>query len=538
MIATLSKDMQTINLKYSTENELLQTQAYFRRKVKNYIFLRKKYKNWNGDVNYLTNNDTIKATMWSRLVDMCDKYGFQLDMVGFENFIRENIKYEHVEKFCKLLLQDHAEITPYPDQIDAVYKAIKYRYSCLEIATSGGKTLIIYMYMMALRYFNMADHVMIITPDPNLTIQNYSNFVDYACGKYELKMGMIHGNSKDKKQIDKFNHIVGNFASLANLPEDYFQKFDTIICDEAHRAVASTIQTIIKNCGEVKNLMGCSGSFVKNKGDADEFTVEQSFGPIVKIIKKKDLIEKGQASDITIKMIDITFCSQEELIALASEKDFIDDGEKALRFEQQFIRNNRKLLEWKCQFISRLKGNTIVYFIDKKGNYGRKIYDRLNDINFAKSLGKKIFYIDGDTPVNDREIYKDLIRNDTTGNSILVANYGVFSTGQSINNLINIVTAESVKSDILLNQSSGRLLRMTDGKEMSYFYDIIENTNVRRLNLSTNKYENKRCFMWNWSKSRLDYYKSEGLKVEMHQIDISRPTISNRVTLDDNQTLF
>lgn len=538
MIAKLSKDKQTIKMDFELECELLQAQDYFRRKVKNYFFLKKKNRNWNGEVKYITNGDTIKSTMWSKMVEMCDKFGFNLEMVGFEDFIRDNITYEFVEKFCKRLFLDNNEITPRKYQIEAVHKMVVYRFSRIEVGTSGGKTLIIYMYMMLIRYLKLSSNILIITPDPNLTIQNYQNFVDYANGQYSLNMGMIHGQSKDRKSIDKFQHIIGNFASLINFSEDFFSKFDTIICDEAHRSVASSIKTIIKNCGCVENLVGCSGSFVKKTGDADEFTVEDNFGPIVMTIKKKELIDQGSASDITIKMIDITFCNQKELLALASEKDFIEDGEKALRYEQQFIRNHKRLFEWKCQFIIKLQGNTVVYFLDKKGGYGKDIFDRLHELNFQRSLGKKIFYIDGDTPVNDREIFKNEIKNDETGNCILVANYGVFSTGQSVNNLINIVTAESVKSDILLNQSSGRLLRLCDGKTMSYFYDFVENTNVRRTNIVTGKTENKRCFMYNWSRSRLDYYNDENLRVENHQVNIAKEIISN-VPLDDGSpTLF
>ena len=103
----------------------------------------------------------------------------------------------------------------------------------------------------------------------------------------------------------------------------------------------------------------------------------------------------------------------------------------------------------------------------------------------------------------------------------MVANYNVFSTGQSIKNLVNVVSGESIKSDIMLNQSSGRLLRMTDGKTMSYYYDLIENTNVRRYNKATEREELKKCFMVNWSKSRLDYYKDEQLIIENYSVDIT-----------------
>lgn len=538
MKAVLSDDMMWIDLHFSTEEELLQANDFFTRKVKNYQFMKKnkqKFKGWNGVVSYIYKNRRIRSTMYMKLIEMCDKYHFQLEFVGFDKFIREEITYEFVEKFCKKLMSHHPKITPHDYQIDTVFKAVKSRYSCVEIATSGGKTLIMYLYIMLLRYLRLSEHVLIIEPDPNLVIQSYDEWNDYSSGKYDLQTAMVHGGSRDKANLEKYKHAIGNFASLINLPEEYFERFDTIICDEAHRSIASTIKTIIGRCGAVQNLLGCSGSFPKGKGDADEFTIEENFGPVVKTIKKTDLIERGAATNITIRMINVRFAGRQELLALASEKDFIEDGEKSLRYEQQFIRNSKRLLEWKCQFISQLQGNTLVYFNDKKGGYGKKIYERLQDISFQRDLGKKIFYIDGDISTSERETIKEYIRNDVSGNSILVANYSVFSTGQSIKNLVNVVTGESIKSDILLNQSSGRLLRLSDGKEMSYFYDIVEDTTVVRQNAQTGKKETKRCFMVNWSRSRLEYYKSEGLIIETFNTDITK---EGDMRIEKTESLF
>ena len=535
MKAILSQDKMWIDLHYENEGEMLQANDYFHRKVKNYHFMKKKFKGWNGIVAYIYKGKRIRSTMWSKLIEMCEKYHFPLEFENFDGFIREEITYEFVEKFCKKLLSCHPKIRPYDYQIDTVYKAVRSRFSCVEVATSGGKTLIMYMYMMLLRYLKISNNILIIEPDPGLVIQSYDEWRDYACGKYNLNVAMIHGGSKDKLSANDFPHAIGNFASLINLPDEFFEKFDTVICDEAHRSVATTIKQILAKCGATENLLGCSGSFYKGKGDADEFTVEENFGPVVRVIKKTDLINRGAATNITIRMINVKFCSRPELIALSSEKDYIEDGEKSLRYEQQFIRNHKRLLEWKCQFICSLKGNTLVYFNDKKGGYGRKIYERLQEISFQRGLSKKVFYIDGDISANEREVIKDYMRNDTTGQSILVANYSVFSTGQSIKNLVNVVTGEAIKSDILLNQSSGRLLRLSDGKEMSYFYDITEDTTVVRSNPMTGQKETKKCFMVNWSKSRLEYYRSEDLIVESYNVDITK---EGSMEIKESETIF
>ena len=522
MIAKLTQDSNYIELIYQSEAEMLSTSNYFTRKVKNYHFLKKKFKGWDGSVNYLIGMNKLRVTMWSKLLDMCEKQKLRLEWVGMDNYFRNNITYEQVESFCTKLMSIHAHIRPRPYQIDAVYQAFRYRKSCIEVATGGGKTLIMYMYMMLLRKLKVSGNILIISPDPSLVIQSYEEFCDYACGQYELKMGLVYGGSKDKAKLESYDHIIGNFASLVKLDPSFYNRFDTIICDEAHRSVSKSIKDIIEWCGNTVNLLGCSGSYPSGQ-DADAYTIENNFGPVSKAIKKRDLMDMGSITDITVRMITVKFCDDATLREFAIEKSYIEDPEKVLRYEQNFIRSNKRLLDWKCEFTINLSGNTLVYFLDKKSGYGKRLYEGLQELNFRHNLGKQIYYIDGDTPTDDRELYKNQIRNDDTGNSILVANYGTFSTGQSIKNLVNVVTGESIKSDIMLNQGSGRLTRLSDGKDMSYYYDIVENTNVS-LRHPDGTVEHKKCYMYNWSKSRLQYYKDEQLTVEHSSIDISTAT--------------
>lgn len=521
MIAKLTKDNQFLELVFNNENEKLCINDYFTKKVKNYIFLKKKNKHFNGIIKYIINGNLIKVTLWNDLILVCEKYGFELEFSNFDNYFRNNITFEYVRQFSYKLLEDCDDIVPRDEQIEAVYKAIKYRKSNLKIATSGGKTLIIYIYMMLLRYLEKDRRILIITPDPNLVGQNYAEFVEYASARYQLRMALVSGDSKDRKKLDSYNHVIGNFQTLINLPEDYLAKFNAVICDEVHRSVSSSIQKIIKMVGSTDDMMGCSGSIDEDEY-ADYMTIKNSFGPIVMSIDKRELIDKGSATDIVVKVLDIRFCSDADCLDLVNEKDYIEDPEKALRYEQQFIRNNRLLFEWKCQFLLSLEGNTIGYFWDKKSLYGKSIYDRINEINIKRGLNKRIYYIDGDVSFSDRDIMKEAIKDDDTGNSILIANYNTFSTGQSIKNLTNAVMLESLKSNILINQTSGRLLRLSNGKDCGFFYDIIENTNISRYNHTSGETENKRCFMFNWGKHRRKHYLLEKLKIEDYKLDITK----------------
>lgn len=526
MIAKLTDDLQYITLFFETEAEQLQTSVYFRKKIDNFHFLQKKLKakgkRLDGIVNYMIGADKLKSTQWSNLMAMCERFGFPLQFQNFENLIRDNITYEQVKDFCYSITEHLDDIVPYDYQVESVYNAYKYRFTRLDVGTGGGKTLTMYLLMMLLRYTKQASNILIIEPDPSYVVQTFQEFSEYSGGRYNLKMGMAYGESKDKKNIGKFDHVIGNFQTLSNFDETFLSKFDTIFCDESHRSTSSSIMNIIKKCGSLKNRVGLSGSHPKVGDNSEHFTNEDNFGIVSYVISKKNLVELGATTDCKIIQIIVDFANEKEKLQLAIDKDYIDDPEKKLRYEQQFVRSNKRLFEWKCQLVSKMKGNTLVYFTDKKGGFGKQIYERLVELNIYHNLGKKVYFIDGDVSVPLRETIKSEIKNHTEGNCILVANYATFSTGQSIKNLVNILYAEAFKSSTTNNQTMGRLARLYEGKEMTYLYDIVETTNTKKQNLTTGKVDPIISYMHKWGRERASYYLEEGFEIETVRVNIAK----------------
>lgn len=515
MKAKLSDDLQYITLFYDNENEQLQTCAFFRRRVDNYYVQRKLRRNVNMFSNFLIGYDHVKSTQWNNVRVLCERYGFPLELIGFEPFFR-NISIDDVRQFCTSIT-DHIDITPYDYQIEAVYHAFRNRFCRLDIGTGGGKTLIMYLYWFLLRHTKQTKHTLIIEPDPNLVMQTYQEFDSFNSDRFRLKLGQAYGDSKDRKFLDRYDHVIGNFATLGKYDQSFFSKFDTIICDESHRSTASTIKNIIKSCGKTVNLLGLSGSSIVGES-AEAFQNEDNFGHVVYSLSKKDLVDKGATTDTTVRMVTINFTTPQQRQEISTEKDYIEDPERCLRYEQNFIRQARNLSEWKAQFVIRLQGNSIVYFNDKKGQYGKNIYRRVQELNVQLGLNKKIYFQDGDTSQVERERIKSQIREDRTGQSILFANYVTFSTGQSIKNLVNAVFLEAFKSNVQNNQTIGRLARLSDGKEMTYLYDFIEKTDCKVLDVKTGRQKFKTCFMSRWAKERERYYQSEGFKIEKFEI--------------------
>ena len=57
---------------------------------------------------------------------------------------------------------------------------------------------------------------------------------------------------------------------------------------------------------------------------------------------------------------------------------------------------------------------------------------------------------------------------------ILVASFGTLSTGVSIKNLFNVIFADSFKSEQIIIQSIGRILRLFSGKNTANVFDLVD----------------------------------------------------------------
>ena len=118
--------------------------------------------------------------------------------------------------------------------------------------------------------------------------------------------------------------------------------------------------------------------------------------------------------------------------------------------------------------VKKTASNSLVLFQSVKDEYGRNIWNGIRETNSTKEA----FYVDGDTNEQLREEYKS--RMETGENKVLIATYGTFSTGISINNLHNIFLVESYKSEVLIKQSLGRGMRKMEGKEKVNIISILD----------------------------------------------------------------
>ena len=180
------------------------------------------------------------------------------------------------------------------------------------------------------------------------------------------------------------------------------------------------------------------------------------------------------------------------------------EGNDVYNLERKLVIESKLRLNYVVDFISKTSKNSLVLFQSVKDEYGKNIWNLLRE----KTADKEVFYVDGDTSETLREEYKSRMAKGE--NKILIATYGTFSTGISINNLHNIFLVESYKSEVLIKQSLGRGMRKMDGKETVNIIDFVDD-------FSGPKYQN---YLMKHSLARIEIYKKEKFPYKIYKVKL------------------
>jgi superfamily II DNA or RNA helicase len=501
--ARVTPDNRFIQLTDYTELELEQIAFSFKKRITNWRFhpLVKK-RVWDGYISFMDKYQRIPVGLWNELNETCQKYNFPLTIEGMDNVIDYQFDEQDFRNWVEEFFSDHPKIKPRDYQIDAAIPILKYRRSISEIATSAGKTFIIFMIFAYLYDRKKMGKFLMVVPNTNLIIQTIEDFEVYNNGKLPFTTQMIHGGTdKTKQEID---FIIGTYQSLVKREKFFFDDVDTICIDEAHGTQASSIKKIIVNCLNTKYAFGVSGTMLQN-GSTEALTIQAYLGPLVNNISASFLTANKFATPIYVKVVILDYLeyeAREKLEELRSRKAEIE-GSKLLDIEKRLVVENRGRFTYVCDFVSKTTKNTLVLFSNIKDQYGRRIYDYLRE----HTRDKTVFYVDGSTSIELRDEY--INRMEEGDDKILIASFGTFSTGISINNIHNIFFVESYKSEKIVRQSIGRGMRLKDGKESVQIIDFVDDFSLTKGNKN---------YLLKHGEERMKIYKEQGFPFKKYQV--------------------
>lgn len=507
----VSEDQQwMILIESSDEVEKKQIEISLTKKIHNFFFhpLVKK-KLWDGAICFVERRGPfwkVPIGLWREVMQIGEEYNIQIEIDGLDKIIDKDLTLEEFTEWVKDFFKDgiggdsEKQVRDY--QIETAWKIIKYRYSISEVATSSGKTLIAFIILAYLKSKKMIRKSLMIVPNTNLVFQGSDDFEDYGIARIGSKIQQIGGGSRIREGCDV---IIGTFQSLVKQEPEFFEEIDLVFVDEAHHTNSNSIKKIVSNCMHSKWRYGLTGTLTK-RGTADYLTIQQFLGPLVMEIPPSFLFDNNYATPVSIKVVIMDWLDPEYKDKLSELKVNNNnlEGNDLYNIERKLVIESKTRLNYVVDFIGKTSKNSLVLFQSVKDEYGKQIWNLLRE----KNSDKEIFYVDGETDENLREEYKS--RMNSGGNKILVATYGTFATGISINNLHNLFLVESYKSEVLIKQSLGRGMRKMEGKEKVNVIDFVDD-------FSSGKYQN---YLMKHSEARIQIYKKECFEYKIFRVKL------------------
>ena len=365
-------------------------------------------------------------------------------------------------------------------QISAVQLALSRNRGLLVSPTASGKSLIIYSLV---RYYQkMGERTLILVPTTSLVEQMSSDFEDYGWYGHVQK---IYQGYTTKVENDV---VISTWQSVYKMPKKYFEQFGCVIGDEAHLFKAKSLTCIMTKLHQCKYRFGLTGTL--DGTQTHRLVLEGLFGSVEKVVSTKELIDKKTLANLKIKCIILKHSNIRERMKYAEELEYIVTNEKRINFVVNLLQH--------------LRGNTLCLFqlVEK---HGKPLFERLEN---ERSSGRDYYFVYGGTETEEREKIRTLV--DMGTNSIIVASFGVFSTGINIRNINNIVLASPSKSKIRVLQSIGRGLRTSSDKDSVLVYDIADDMT----------YNNRYNFTLNHFTERLNIYNEEQFDYEISKVKL------------------
>lgn len=408
---------------------------------------------WDGKIRMY---DLLRKTLYVGLLDYVIKFaernGYEID---YKNDVisKTNITNQQIAGFMeKLKFPSKIEVRDY--QIDAITTGLANNRSILLSPTGSGKSLIIYT--MARWHVLNKRKCIVVVPTTSLVEQMYSDFQDYSSENgWDVKEHCQKLYSGFSKDFDK-DILFTTWQSIYKQPKSWFDQFDVIFGDEAHQFKAKSLTSIMEKMNQVKYRIGTTGSLDDSK--VNKLVLEGCFGPVYRVTTTKALMDDNKLAELKINAIILKYdeSTRKEMnkMTYQQEMSFLVGHDK----RNKFIRN----LAINCQ------GNTLLLFqyVEK---HGKVLHEMINE---KVHEGRKVFFIHGGTEVADRESIRKIVEKEN--DALIIASFGVYSTGINIPSIENVIFASPSKSKIRNLQSIGRGLRLKSGKQYCTLYDIAD----------------------------------------------------------------
>lgn len=477
-------DIDEVYVKINCETDLgYELREYFTFKVPGFQFTPQyKRRLWDGNIRlFNVNTQLIYKGLVKEIEKFCKDrsytFDYTYDMNTNMDWMFEDLNLPH---------------TPRDYQIDATVHALNNKRATLLSPTASGKSLIIYMIIRNLFEKGLVNRGLIVVPNISLVEQMYKDFESYSTMNGWSASDNIHKIHSGSTHTTEKPIIISTWQSIYKNDPTFFKTFDFVVGDECHLFKSKSLTSIMTGLTKAQYRIGTTGTLDGSK--THKLVLEGLFGPVNKVTTTKDLMDKNHIADFNVKCLLLKY--PEEVCKSVKDLSYQD--------EIDFLISNEARNKVICNLANKLEGNTLILF-----NYVERHGDVLEKMMKEKvNKGRKVFYVHGKKDVEEREMVRSIV--ETESDAIIVASYGVFSTGINIKNLHNVIFASPSKSRIRNLQSIGRSLRKSTNKVSATLYDLADDLVHKKRENYTMKH-----FL-----ERLKIYSDEQFSFKIYKLDL------------------
>lgn len=420
---------------------------------------------WNGKASHCTIGGRSYLNLLDILLPIVQAEGYEIEIddqrINTTSFEFEEVtdeSYAHI-KWPKGHVREGQPIMLREHQTEVINSYLNNMTGINIAPTGAGKTIITAILSQKVEPYGRS---IVIVPTKDLVTQTEEDFINLG-----LDVGVFFG---DRKEYEK-THTICTWQSLESLSKKskveeldidinaFFEGVVCVIVDEVHKAKADVLRKLLSTyLVNAPVRWGLTGTMPEE--DADAVAVVSCIGPLLGKINTKELQEKGILAKLHVNVWQLQ-----------------DVGEVFDNYQTE--------LKWLTTSQPRLK--YLAGAIEKMSESGSTLIlvDRIETGEKLQSMIPDSIFVSGKMKSKDRkEEYAEVQEVD---GKVIIATYGVASTGINIVRIFNLVLFEAGKSFTRVIQSIGRGIRVAPDKDFVNVYDVCSNCKFSKRHLTKRK---------------------------------------------------
>jgi len=431
---------------------------------------------WDGMLSFCDIGARSYLNLLDKLLPIVQNQGYEIEIEDLRDtshdFVFDEVNEDSYSHICwpvghqrageAIKLQEH--------QIEVINSYLNNLTGVNIAPTGSGKTLITGILSHKVEPYGRS---IVIVPTKDLVTQTEEDYKNLG-----LDVGVFFG---DRKEYLK-THTICTWQSLESLAKrsketdleidinDFFEGVVCVIVDEVHKAKADVLRKLLSTY--LKNApirWGLTGTMPEE--EHEKVSVIACIGPLLGKINTKELQDKGILAQLHVNVWQLQDQDPVDQTAATLRGDKFDNYQSELKW----LTTNQARLKFLAREVIKMSenGNTLV------------LVDRIETGEKLQSLIPDSVFVSGKMKSKSRkQEYKEVQEVD---GKVIIATYGVASTGINIVRIFNLVLFEAGKSFVRVIQSIGRGIRVAPDKDFVNVYDVCSNCKFSKRHLTKRK---------------------------------------------------